>query len=141
MTLTLDLARTVLEGALKKAREINSPSSVAIIDAGRELVAFGRMDDALLASVAISQAKAYTARSMNCATRDLGSAAQPGAPLFGLHVAHLAVGHPLVTFGGGVPVIVNGEIIGAVGVSGGSSEQDHEIATAGATAITEQTNV
>lgn len=133
--LTMEQAQAALKASVSKANEIGSPSSVAVIDAGRELVAFGRMDGALLASVAISQAKAYTSRSLNSATKDVSSLAEPGAPLFGLHTAHLAVGRALVTFGGGVPITVDGEIVGAVGVAGGSPDQDHEIAAAGAAAI------
>jgi uncharacterized protein GlcG (DUF336 family) len=135
MSLTMEQAQAALEASVSKAKEIGSPSSVAVIDAGRELVAFARMDDALLASVAISQAKAYTARSLNASTKDVGELAQPGAPLFGLQTAHLAVGRSLVTFGGGVPITVGGEIVGAVGVAGGSPDQDHEIASAGAAAL------
>jgi len=134
-SLTLNQAQAALQSALEKAFEMGSPSSVAILDAGRELVAFARMDDALLASAAIAQAKAYTARSLNAATKDVGALVQPGAPLFGLQTAHLAVGRTLVTFGGGVPVLVDGEVVGAVGVAGGSPDQDHEVASAGAAAI------
>jgi uncharacterized protein GlcG (DUF336 family) len=134
-SLTLAQGQAIVDAALAKAREIGSPSSVAVLDAGRELLAFARMEDALLASSAIAQAKAYTARSLNSATKDVDALAQPGAPLFGLQTAHLAVGRALVTFGGGVPVIVDGEVVGAVGVAGGSPDQDHEIASAGAAAV------
>lgn len=131
---TLAMAQKALAAAIAKAEEIGSPSSIAVIDSGRELVGFARMDGALLASAEISQAKAYTARSFNSATQDWGQYAQPGAPLYGLEVTHLAVGKPLVTFGGGVPITVDGEVIGAVGVAGGYPDQDHEIASAGAAA-------
>lgn len=133
-SLSLAQAQAVLEAAAAKALEISSPSSIAVIDDGRELVAFARMDGALLASAAISQAKAYTSRSLSCDTRDVESLAQPGAPLFGLHTAHAAVGRALITFGGGVLISVGGEVVGAVGVAGGSPDQDHEIAAAGAAA-------
>lgn len=133
--LSLDQAQKVLEASLAKANEISSPSSIAVLDSGRELVAFIRMDGALLASVAISQAKAYTARSLNAATKDVGSLVQPGGALYGLHTAHLSVGRALVTFGGGVPIMSGDEIIGAVGVAGGSPDQDHETAAAGAAAL------
>lgn len=133
--LTLDQAQLVLNAARAKAVEIGSPSSVAVIDSGRELLAFARMDGALLASPPIAQAKAYTARSMNSATKDLDRLAQPGAALFGIHTAHAAVGRTLVTFGGGVPIVIDGDIVGAVGVAGGSPDQDHEIASAGAAAV------
>ncbi|CUR58810.1 conserved hypothetical protein [metagenome] len=134
-TLTLSQAQTALEAGLAKAAEISSPSSVAVIDGGRELLAFARMDGALLASAAISQAKAYTSRSLGCDTRDVDGLAQPGAPLYGIQTAHLAVGRALITFGGGVLVTVDGEVVGAVGVAGGSPDQDHEIAAAAAAAL------
>lgn len=132
---TLAMAEKAIAAAIAKATEMGSPSSISVIDSGRELVGFARMDGALLASVQISQAKAYTARSLNAATQDFGAFVQPGAPLFGLDVAHLAVGKPLITFGGGVPITVDGEVIGAVGVAGGYPDQDHEIASAGAAAL------
>ncbi len=132
---TFEMAQRALAAALAKAEEIGSPSSVAVVDSGRELVAFGRMDGALLASAEISQAKAYTARSLNTATKDVGAWAQPGGPLYGIETAHMAAGRALVTFGGGVPITVGGVVIGAVGVAGGSPDQDHEIASAGADAL------
>jgi uncharacterized protein GlcG (DUF336 family) len=132
--LSLEASQAALRAALEKAREIGSPSSIAVVDAGRELLAFARMDDALLASAEIAQAKAYTARSLNCATKDVDTATQPGGPLYGMQTAHLAAGRALVTFGGGVPITVAGEIVGAIGVAGGTPDQDHEIASAGATA-------
>jgi uncharacterized protein GlcG (DUF336 family) len=130
----LAAAEAALRAALDKAREIGSPSSVAVVDAGRELLAFARMDDALLASAEIAQAKAYTARSLNCATRDVDTATQPGGPLYGMQTAHLAAGRALVTFGGGVPITTGGAVVGAIGVAGGTPDQDHEIASAGAVA-------
>ena len=134
-TLTLEAGQAALQAALAKAREIGSPSSVAVLDGGRELLAFARMDEALLASAEISRAKAYTARSLNCATKDVDVATQPGGPLFGLQTSHLAAGRALVTFGGGVPITLDGAIVGAIGVAGGSPDQDHEVAEAGAAAI------
>jgi len=133
-TLTSEAGQAALRAALDKAREIGSPSSVAVLDGGRELLAFARMDGALLASAEISQAKAYTARSLDCATRDVDVATQPGGPLYGLQTSHLAAGRSLVTFGGGVPITVDGQVVGAVGVAGGTPDQDHEIASAGAAA-------
>lgn len=134
-TLTLEAGQAALQAALAKAREIGSPSSVAVLDGGRELLAFARMDEALLASAEISRAKAYTARSLNCATKDVDVATQPGGPLFGLQTSHLAAGRALVTFGGGVPITLDGAIVGAIGVAGGSPDQDHEVAEAGAAAV------
>jgi uncharacterized protein GlcG (DUF336 family) len=133
--LSLNQAQAVLDACVAKAVEIGSPSSIAVVDDGRELLGFARMDEALLASAAISQAKAYTARSLSCDTRDVEGLAQPGGALFGIHTAHLAVGKALITFGGGVLITVDGQPVGAVGVAGGSPDQDHEIAAAGAAAV------
>ena len=126
-TLTMDQALGALRTAVGKATEIGSPSSIAIVDGGRNLVAFVRMDGALLASIEISQGKAYTARSMNMNTADIGPLTQPGQPLYGIETSHA---RPLITFGGGQPLRVNGEIVGAVGVAGGTVVQDDEVASA-----------
>jgi uncharacterized protein GlcG (DUF336 family) len=134
-TVSHEMAEKAIAAAIAKAKEIGSPSSIAVIDHGRELVSFARMDGALLASVVISQSKAYTARSLNSATKDVGTWAQPGSPLYGLEVAHLSAGKGLIIFAGGVPITVNGEVIGAVGVAGGSPDQDHEVAAAGAAVL------
>jgi uncharacterized protein GlcG (DUF336 family) len=131
-TLTMDKALGALRAAVGKAREIGSPSSIAIVDGGRELIAFARMDGALLASIEISQGKAYTARSMNMNTADIGPLTQPGQPLFGIETSHA---RPLITFGGGQPLRVDGEIVGAVGVAGGTVDQDDEVASAAVTSL------
>ncbi len=125
--LTLDQARRALDAALAKAVEIGSPSSIAIIDAGRDLLTFARQDGALLASVEISQGKAYTARSLNMSTRDVGPLTQPGQPLYMMETSHQ---RPIVSFGGGQPLTIGGEIVGAVGVAGGMVDQDDEVASA-----------
>jgi uncharacterized protein GlcG (DUF336 family) len=126
-TLTLEQARAALQAAVRKATEIGSPSSIAIVDSGRNLLAFARMDGALLASIEISQGKAYTARSMNMNTADIGPLTQPGQPLYGIETSHA---RPLITFGGGQPLRVKGEIVGAVGVAGGTVAQDDDVASA-----------
>lgn len=133
MGLQYEQARTALEAALRRATEIGSPSSIAVVDAGRELLAFARQDGALLASTEISMGKAYTACSMRMATKDIGPLTQPGQPLFGLEHTH---SRPLVTFGGGRPLEVGGDVVGAVGVAGGTVDQDDEIAAAAAAALT-----
>lgn len=130
--LTQQQARTALDAALAKAAEIGSPSSVSILDAGREPLAFARMDGALLASPEISQNKAYTAVSMQSKTADLSDYVQPGAPFYGLQTAQ---SRPFITFGGGVPIVLDGVLVGAIGVAGGSAEQDAEVAEAGAAAV------
>ncbi len=130
--LSLEQARRVLDAAIAKAEELGSPSSIAVVDGGRELVAFARQDGALLASTEISQNKAYTARSLNMATKDVGPLTQPGQPLFGLETTHQ---RPLVSFGGGRPLAVGDEVVGAIGVAGGTVDQDDEVASAGAAAL------
>jgi uncharacterized protein GlcG (DUF336 family) len=132
MGLRYEQAHKALTAALQKADEIGSPSSVAVVDQGRELLAFARQDGALLASTEISIGKAYTACSMKMATKDIGPLTQPGQPLFGLEVTH---SRPLVTFGGGRPLEVGGEVVGGVGVAGGTVDQDDEIAAAAAAAV------
>jgi uncharacterized protein GlcG (DUF336 family) len=118
-------AQKAIDVATRRAAEIGVPMSVAVIDAGRTLIAFLRMDKALLGSVEIAQAKAYTARTVNARTADLGPLVQPGAPFYGLEVSHR---QPLIVFGGGVPITHHGEVVGAIGVSGGSADQDIDVA-------------
>jgi uncharacterized protein GlcG (DUF336 family) len=128
-TITAKAAQKAIEVGAQRAVEIGVPMSIAVIDSGRALVAFLRMDRALLGSVEIAQAKAYTARTVNARTADLGPLVQPGAPFYGLEVSHR---QPLVVFGGGMPITHGGEVVGAVGVSGGSAEQDVDVAEAAA---------
>jgi uncharacterized protein GlcG (DUF336 family) len=132
MGLSYEQARQALDAALQKAIEIGSPSSIAIVDDGRELIAFARQDEALLASTEISAGKAYTACSMKMATKDIGPLTQPGQPLYGLEHTHQ---RPLVTFGGGRPLEIDGRVVGGVGVAGGTVDQDDEIAAAAVTAL------
>lgn len=132
MTITSKQVQAGIEAGLKKAAEIKSPSSIAIVDGGRNLAGFVRMEAALLASIEISQAKAYTSRSLNMKTGDIMPLVQPGGPLYGMEHSHRL---PLVVFGGGVPITVNGEVVGAVGVAGGMPNDDEAIATAAAEAI------
>jgi uncharacterized protein GlcG (DUF336 family) len=130
--ISYDEARAALEAALREASEQGVPVSVAIVDAGRELLAFARQDGALLASIEISIGKAYTSKSLNMSTGDIGPLTQPGAPLYGLETTHQ---RPLVAFPGGHPLTRGEEIVAAIGVAGGSVEQDDEIAAAGAAAF------
>ena len=130
--ITAKQAQAVLAAALKKAEEINTKMDIAVVDAGANLKAFIRMDDAFLGSIDISIKKAKTARMFNMPSGDLGKLSQPGAPLY--NIEHSNDG--LITFPGGV-LLKNkeGVIIGAVGVSGSSVEDDHAVATAGAEAL------
>jgi uncharacterized protein GlcG (DUF336 family) len=129
MSITLEQAEQLSEAAKIKAREIGVPMNIAIVDDGANLVSFHRMDNAWLGSVDIAIRKAKTARFFDMNTGELGKLSQPGGPLYGIE--HSNGG--LITFPGGVLLKdVSGKIIGAIGVSGGSVEQDHEVATAGA---------
>lgn len=132
MTIIAEKIQAGLQAALKKAKELNSPSSIAIVDAGRNLLGFVRMENALLASIEISQAKAYTSRSLNMKTGDVMALVQPGGPLYGMENSHR---QPLVVFAGGVPIMHQGNVIGAVGVAGGMPPDDEAIASAAAEAI------
>ncbi len=132
MGITIAQAQKGIAAGLAKAAEIKSPSSISILDNGRNLVAFARMDGALLASIEISKAKAYTARSLNMKTADIMPLVQPGAALYGMDTAHQP---PMVVFGGGQPIQRGDEVIGAVGVAGGVVPDDEAIAAAVADAI------
>jgi uncharacterized protein GlcG (DUF336 family) len=129
---TLQRAQTVIEAAQKKAQEIGVPMNIAVVDAGNNLVAFARMDGAWLGSIDIAQGKAYTARAFNMSTRQLAPLCQPDQPLFGIHASNQG---RLIIFPGGIPLEADRHVVGAVGVSGGNVEQDHEVAEAGAAAF------
>ncbi len=126
--LTLAQAQTVMQAAMVKAKEQGVPMNIAIVDAGGNLRAFERMDGAFLGSIDIAIKKAVTARYLNMSTSDLGAAAQVGKPLYGIEVTN----NGLIIFGGG-ELLKNkdGVIIGAIGVSGGSVEEDVNVAKAG----------
>lgn len=132
-TVSYEEAGRVLAAALARAAESGSASCVAILDAGRNLVAFARQDGAILAAVEVSQAKAYTAASLAMPTADLAGAVQPGGPFYGLAGSH---GRPYIPFGGGLPLHRDGRLVGAIGVGGGSPDQDADIAAAGAGSLT-----
>lgn len=132
MNITLKQAQAVIEKAMAKAKEINTKMNISVVDAGANQVAFVRMDGAWLGSADIAFKKARTARFFDTPTGDLGELSQPGEPLFSIE--HSNGG--LITFPGGVLVKdKEGTIIGAVGVSGSSVENDHKVAAAGASAI------
>ncbi len=130
--LSLAQAQVILKAAQAKAEAIKVPMNIAVVDAGGNLKAFARMDDAFLGSIDISAKKALTARSFNMSTRALGAAAQPGQPLYGIEVTNGG----LAIFAGGVLLVdKHNVVIGAVGVSGGSVDEDESVALAGAAAV------
>ena len=129
--LTLEAAERIVAAAKKKAAEINTKMDIAVVDAGGNLKAFARMDGAWLGSIDIAQRKARTARWFDMDTGEIGKLSQPGGPLFGIE--HSNGG--LITFPGGVPLKNGrGEMVGAIGVSGSTVENDHAVAAAGAAA-------
>ncbi len=129
---TLSSAQAVVDAAVKKAEEIGVPMNVAVVNDGNNLTAFARMDNAWLGSIDIAQNKAFTARSFDMSTKDLAPLCQPNQPLFGIHASNQG---RLIIFAGGIPLMNGDEVVGAIGVSGGSVEQDHEVAEAGVAAF------
>ena len=130
--ITLSDAMKVISAAQKKAAAIGQPMNVAVADGGGNLVAHVRMDGAWLGSIDISIKKAFTARAFDIATRDLARLAQPGGEFFGINTSNDG---RIMIFAGGVPLRRAGEVVGAIGVSGGSGEQDQAVAEAGAAAF------
>ena len=132
MNITLSQAEKIISVAKEKSTALDTKMNIAIVDTGANLVAFGRMDGAWLGSLDISIKKAKTARYFDMNTGVIGELSQPGQPLFNIEHSN----NGLITFPGGVPIKnASGEIIGAIGVSGSSVENDHSVAEAGASAI------
>jgi uncharacterized protein GlcG (DUF336 family) len=129
---TLAAASVVIDAARKHAVKIGVPMNLAVVDAGANLVAFVRMDGAWLGSIDIAQDKAFTARAFDISTNELARMSQPGEPLFGITASNEG---RVVIFAGGIPLEADGRIVGAVGVSGGRPDQDHEVAAAGVAAF------
>jgi uncharacterized protein GlcG (DUF336 family) len=130
--LTLNDARRVIAAAEKKAGDVGQPMNIAVADAGGNLIAHVRMDGAWLGSIDISIKKAYTSRAFDIATKDLAEHSQSGGQFFGIHASNNG---RVMIFAGGIPLKRDGKVVGAVGVSGGSGEQDHAVAEAGAAAF------
>jgi uncharacterized protein GlcG (DUF336 family) len=131
-TLTLTEAKQILARAEAKAERIGIAYNIAVVDAGGHLLAFSRQDGALIGSIDLAIDKASTARIFDKETSFLATLAQSGKPLFGIQESNNG---KVVIFGGGIPIVWNGNIIGAVGASAGTVEQDIEVAQAGAAAL------
>lgn len=132
-TLTLQDARTIIAAGEKKAEELRVPYNLAVVDAGGNLISHARMDGAWLGSIDISIQKAWTARAFDMRTQDLAKMAQSGKPLFGIN----STNHDrVVIFAGGMPVKRGEVVIGAVGASGGTVEQDEKVVEAAVAAFT-----
>jgi uncharacterized protein GlcG (DUF336 family) len=129
---SLDQAGRIIAAAVQKARETNTKMDVAVVDAGGNLKGFARMDGAWIGSIDIAIRKAKTARFFDMPTGEIGKLSQPGGPLYNIEVSNGG----LISFPGGVPLkAADGTVIGAVGVSGSTVEDDHAVAEAGAAAI------
>jgi uncharacterized protein GlcG (DUF336 family) len=126
-----DKTAAAVAAGVAKAKELKSPSSIAVLCAGRNLIAFQRMEGALLVSIEISQGKAYTAASLRMNSADVLQAVQPGGPYYGMEHTQR---QPMVVFGGGI-YVAKEDFIGAVGVAGGTIEQDVAVAEAVAAAL------
>jgi len=132
MDITLAQAQAAVEAAIAKSNEIGVAMDIAIVDSGTNLTAFARMDGAWIGSIDISMKKARTARYFNMPTGAIGELSQPGGPLYNIEVSNGG----LISFPGGVPIKnAAGDVIGAIGVSGSSVEDDHAVAEAGAAAV------
>ena len=125
-------ARKIIEAAEKKAEEIGQPMNIAVADAGGNLISHVRMDGAWLGSIDISIKKAFTSRAFDISTKDLAANSQSGQQFFGIHASNDG---KVMIFAGGIPLKKDGKVVGAIGVSGGSGEQDHSVAEAGAAAF------
>lgn len=128
----LDMAKKMVEAAEKKAIEIDVPMVIAVCDMGGNLVLCHRMEDSLLASLSIAQDKAFTSVSLKMPSATVYDVAKEAGPLFGLETT---CDGRIVSFGGGIPIMEGDKIIGAIGVSGGSVEEDVSVAEAGLAAL------
>ena len=129
---TLADARRIIAAGEKKAQEIGQPMNIAVVDAGGNLVAHVRMDNAWIGSVDISINKAWTARAFDITTQDLGKNSQSGDQFFGIHASNHG---RVMIFAGGIPLKKGEKVVGGVGVSGGSGKQDQTVAEAAAAAL------
>lgn len=128
----LEDARRIIAAAEVKAKELGQPMNIAVVDEGGNLVSHARMDGAWIGSIDVSINKAFTSRAFDISTQALGENSQPGQQFYGI----LTSNHGRVmVFAGGVPLTRDGRIVGAVGISGGSGEQDQAVAEAAAAAF------
>lgn len=126
-----DLAEMVLAASLRAARDRGLAMNVAVLDSGGHLKAFARMDGAWLGSIDLAIKKARTSCYFRMASGQLGEMSQPGGPVYGIESANSG----LVTFAGGIPLVAASRLIGAIGVSGGTIDEDHAVAEAGASQV------
>jgi len=129
---TLEAARKIIRAGEEKATAIGQPMNIAVVDAGANLVAFERMEGAWIGSINISINKAFTSRAFDIETKALGENSQSGDQFFGIHASNHG---RVMIFAGGVPLKSGGQVVGGVGVSGGSGKQDQAVAEAAAAAF------
>jgi uncharacterized protein GlcG (DUF336 family) len=122
-------ANELIQAGIARASEIGSPSTIAVVDVGGTVVAQARMDGASLSSVALAYDKAYTSLSCRLATSTITRIAQPGGDFYGIANG---LGGRAIIFPGGVPIEIEGQVVGAVGASGGNGAQDEDVARAAA---------
>jgi uncharacterized protein GlcG (DUF336 family) len=131
-SLGLDDANRIIEAGIARATEISSPSTISVVDVGGTVIAQARMDGASLGSVELAYNKAYTAAAFRIPTSFIKTIAQPGGDFYGIANG---IGGRAIIFPGGVPINVDGQIVGAVGASGGNGTQDEDVAQTAAKAI------
>src|SRR5689334_2368635 len=129
---TLKEARKIIEAAEKRAKKLGQPMNIAVVDSGGNLVAHIRMDGAWIGSVDISINKAWTSRAFDITTKHLGENSQPGQDFYGILASNNG---KVMIFAGGVPLTLDGKVVGAIGVSGGTGDQDQTVAEAGAASL------
>jgi uncharacterized protein GlcG (DUF336 family) len=131
-TVSLEDARRVIAAAEECAREIGQPQNIAVVDAGGNLVSHIRMDGAWIGSVDVAINKAFTARAFDLPTADLAADSKPGGQFYGIQESNKG---RIMIFAGGIPLERDGEVVGAVGVSGGDGDQDTQVAEAAVAAF------
>ncbi len=132
-SLGLDDAKMIVDAGIARAREIASPSTVSVVDVGGTVILQARMDGASISSVELAADKAYTALTIRLSTKFISTIAQPNGDFYGIGNG---LGGRAIIFAGGVPITVDGQVVGAVGVSGGNGSQDEDVAqTAAAAAL------
>jgi len=130
--LTLQGARLIMAAAARKAATIGVPMDIAVVDDGGHLLVFNRMDGAKLSSIDISVSKAWTAACARRATHEYAEIASPGKPAYGIHVSNSG---RFMIVGGGLPISLDGHVVGGIGCSSGTVHQDREVAMAGVQAL------
>jgi uncharacterized protein GlcG (DUF336 family) len=134
--LTLQGARLIMAAAARRAKSIRVPMDIAVVDDAGHLLVFNRMDGAKLSSIDIAISKAWTAACTRRPTHEYAEIAGPGKPAFGIHVSNHG---RFMIVGGGLPIFVDGRIVGGIGCSSGTTQQDRQVAAAGIGALSART--